>query len=97
MLLGRQTPDLSEGCKLTLLCWGLGTFSLVVSDPPHLLRLQYAWFSSFRGTDLIYTLIASNPPWWNPWRWWQNPVSVEFVESEVLKLGYYLLHYRFGL
>ncbi len=27
MLLGRQTPDLSEGCKLTLLCWGLGTFS----------------------------------------------------------------------
>ena len=70
---------------------------LVVSDPPHLLRLQYAWFSSFRGTDLTYTLIASNPPWWNPWRWWQNSVSVEFVESEVLKLGYYLLHYRFGL
>ena len=70
---------------------------LVVSDPPHLLRLQYAWFSSFLGSGLAYTLIASNPPWWQPWRWWQNPVSVEFVESEVLKLGYYLLHYRFGL
>jgi uncharacterized SAM-binding protein YcdF (DUF218 family) len=71
--------------------------ALVVSDPPHLLRVQYAWASNFRGTDLAYTLIASNPPWWSAWRWWSNPQSARFVESEVLKLGYYVLRYRFGL
>jgi len=70
---------------------------LVVSDPPHMLRLRYAWFSNFRGSDLSYTLIATNPPWWSAWRWWANPLSNSFVENEVLKLGYYVLRYRFGL
>jgi hypothetical protein len=46
---------------------------------------------------LTYSLIATNPPWWSTWRWWANPHSVSFVESEVLKLGYYLVQYRFGL
>ena len=71
--------------------------ALVVSDPPHLLRVGYAWSSNFRGTDLTYTLVASNPPWWSAWRWWANPQSARFVENEVLKLGYYVLRYRFGL
>lgn len=69
---------------------------LVVSDPPHLLRVRYAWASNFRGTDLTYTLIASTPPWWSAWRWWQNPRSAQFVEAEVLKFGYYLLRYPLG-
>ncbi len=71
--------------------------ALVVSDPPHLLRLRYTWASIFRGTGLSYTLIASNPPWWSAWRWWQNPQSERFVSGEVLKLGYYVLKYRFGI
>ena len=33
---------------------------LVVSDPPHLLRLRYTWASLMRGTDLEYFLIASD-------------------------------------
>ncbi len=70
---------------------------LVVSDPPHMLRLRYAWFSNFWGSDLSYTLIATNPPWWSAWRWWANPQSSSFVENEVVKLGYYLLHNRFGV
>ncbi len=70
---------------------------LVVSDPPHMLRLRYAWFSNFWGSDLSYTLIATNPPWWSAQGWWKNPVANEFVKSEVLKLGYYVLYYRFGL
>lgn len=70
--------------------------ALVVSDPPHLLRVNYAWFSNFRGTDLSYTLISSKPPWWSAWHWWANPQSTRFVESEVLKLGYYVVRYRFG-
>jgi hypothetical protein len=61
--------------------------ALVVSDPPHLLRVAYAWSSAFRGTDLSYTLVSSDPPWWPGWRWWSNPTSAAFVESEVLKLS----------
>jgi uncharacterized SAM-binding protein YcdF (DUF218 family) len=71
--------------------------ALVVSDPPHLLRVGYAWSSNFLGSGLSYTLIASNPPWWSAWRWWANPQSSSFVGEEVLKLGYYVVRYRFGL
>ncbi|MFZ4481588.1 MAG: YdcF family protein [Rhodoferax sp.] len=70
--------------------------ALVVSDPPHLLRVEYSWSSAFRGTGLSYTLISSDPPWWPGWRWWRNPYASSFVGEEVLKLGYYALHYRFG-
>lgn len=69
---------------------------LVVSDPPHMLRLRYAWSSNFWGSDLSFTLVATNPPWWSAWRWWTNPQSSSFVGDEVLKLGYYVLRYRFG-
>lgn len=71
--------------------------ALVVSDPPHMLRMQYAWWSVFRGTGFTFTLIATAPPWWHPWRWWQNPQARGFVKAEVMKLGYYLVVYRFGL
>jgi uncharacterized SAM-binding protein YcdF (DUF218 family) len=70
---------------------------LVVSDPPHMLRMRYAWGAAFRGSDLSYTLVATNPPWWSTWRWWTHPRAARFVKSEVLKLGYYVVHYRFGL
>jgi uncharacterized SAM-binding protein YcdF (DUF218 family) len=70
---------------------------LVVSDPPHMLRMRYAWGSAFRGSGLSYALVATNPPWWSTWRWWTHPRATRFVKSEVLKLGYYLVHYRFGL
>lgn len=69
---------------------------LVVSDPPHMLRLRYTWSSVFRGSDLSYFLIATDPPWWSAWRWWGNPLSANFVGSEVLKLGYYIVRFRFG-
>jgi DUF218 domain len=69
---------------------------MVVSDPPHMLRLLYTWGSIFRGTGLDYTLVATKPPWWSGWCWWCNPDALGFVGSEVLKLGYYLVRYRFG-
>jgi hypothetical protein len=31
---------------------------LVVSDPPHLLRVRYCLFSAFRGSDVVYRVIA---------------------------------------
>jgi hypothetical protein len=69
---------------------------MVVSDPPHMLRLRYTWGSVLRGTGLDYTLVATSPPWWPGWRWWRNPGASDFVGNEVLKLGYYVVRYRFG-
>ena len=69
---------------------------VVVSDPPHMLRLRYTWGSVLRGTGMDYTLVATAPPWWPGWRWWRNPGASDFVGNEVLKLGYYVLRYRFG-
>jgi uncharacterized SAM-binding protein YcdF (DUF218 family) len=70
---------------------------LVVSDPPHLLRLRYCLGSAFRGTNMSYTIVASEPLWWNPWRWWGHPTAAFFVDREVPKVWYYVLRYRFGL
>lgn len=69
---------------------------LVVSDPPHLLRVAYTWSSVFRGSGRHYTLVAADTPWWSAWRWWENEQAALFAGVEVLKLGYYLVHYRFG-
>ena len=70
---------------------------MVVSDPPHMLRLRYTWGSVLRGTGMDYTLVATTPPWWPGWRWWRNAEASDFVGNEVLKLGYYVVRYRFGL
>jgi uncharacterized SAM-binding protein YcdF (DUF218 family) len=70
---------------------------LVVSDPPHMLRVRYTWFSIFRGTELAYYLTATDPGWWSAWFWWRNPQSEMFVSDELLKLGYYIVQYRFDL
>ncbi len=69
---------------------------MVVSDPPHMLRLRYTWGSILRGTGLHYTLVATTPPWWPGWHWWASQDAAQFVGSEVLKLGYYMAKYRFG-
>lgn len=69
---------------------------LVVSDPPHLLRVRYAWYSIFRNDDVDYHIAASSPRWWSRWLWWRDPFAQEFVKNEVLKLAYYLYQYRFG-
>lgn len=94
--LPRSSWDEAQRVRARMQAMGWHT-ALVVSDPPHLLRVAYAWSSAFRGTDLSYTLISTDPPWWPGWRWWRNPYATTFVGDEVLKLGYYVLHYRFGL
>ena len=66
---------------------------LVVSDPPHMLRLSYAWSRVFAGSGLSFSLVSSRPPWWSAWRWWANEYSRHFVGNEVLKLAYYVWHY----
>lgn len=71
--------------------------ALVVSDPPHMLRLQYAWGANFRGSPERFSLVATRPPWWSAWRWWQSPQGAAFVQNEVPKLLGYIWHYGLGL
>jgi uncharacterized SAM-binding protein YcdF (DUF218 family) len=62
---------------------------LVVSDPPHLRRLDWAWDKVFEGSGKEYRLIASSLEDWDPGRWWQDENSARFVVMEVTKLAYY--------
>lgn len=70
---------------------------MVVSDPPHLLRADYAFASVLRDTDATYRLIATPADWWSAMGWWRQPQSFQYVGSEWVKLGYYVLHYGYGL
>lgn len=66
---------------------------IVVSDPPHMLRLEWTWRKVFRGETVSYVLLPSSPAWWNAGRWWKNRQSFRFVVTEYLKLGYYFVKY----
>lgn len=91
----RSTWEEAQAVRRLMLNRGFKTV-LVVSDPPHMLRLRYSWSSQLRGTDMSYTLVATSPAWWPGWRWWSDPDASKFVGNEVLKLGYYVVRYRFG-
>jgi uncharacterized SAM-binding protein YcdF (DUF218 family) len=65
---------------------------MVVSDPPHMLRLRlHLGLDLAAAPGLHYTLVATSPPWWPGWHWWEPAwTPAQFVGSEVLKLGYYM-------
>jgi uncharacterized SAM-binding protein YcdF (DUF218 family) len=62
---------------------------LVVSDPPHLRRLDWTWGKVFEGSGKEYRLIAAPLEGWDTGRWWQNDSSARYVVTEVNKLAYY--------
>lgn len=64
---------------------------LVVSDPPHLRRLDWVWGKVFAGSGKEYRLIASDMENWDAGRWWRNENSAQFLVMEYVKLGYYLI------
>jgi uncharacterized SAM-binding protein YcdF (DUF218 family) len=66
---------------------------LIVSDPPHMRRLNWVWKTTFEKSGLEYSLVASSPSWWNPKRWWSDERSAKFVLSELIKYSYYRLKY----
>lgn len=66
---------------------------LVVSDPPHMRRLESVWSQVFAGSGREYRLISARPYWWQAERWWSNEISAKFVVNELIKLGYYQLKY----
>jgi len=69
---------------------------LVVSDPQHMLRVKYSWWSVFRGSGLRFTLVAAPQASWSAWHWWDNEAIAINVGMELLKLAYYVGRYRFG-
>lgn len=66
---------------------------LVVSDPPHLRRLNWSLRQAFEGAGFEYRLVSSQPAWWHPDRWWANSRARQFALSELVKLTYYHLRY----
>ena len=66
---------------------------LVVSDPPHIQRINYCLEALFKHNGLSYRLIPSDIPSWHTGRWWQEPRWLFFCVSEVIKLVYYALVY----
>jgi uncharacterized SAM-binding protein YcdF (DUF218 family) len=67
--------------------------ALVVSDPPHMRRLDWVWRKVFAETGKSYVLVASEPAWWDQEHWWASEKSAPFVLTELVKLAYYLVKY----
>jgi uncharacterized SAM-binding protein YcdF (DUF218 family) len=67
--------------------------ALVVSDPPHMLRLHKTWKKAFTGSGKRFILVDTEPSWWNPFLWWRDKISYRFVISEIQKNIYYLVAY----
>lgn len=64
---------------------------MVVSDPPHMRRLELVWGRAFRGNGIEVTLVSSSPAWWKPDRWWTSRKSAQFILMEYIKLAYTLI------
>lgn len=67
--------------------------AIVVSDPPHMLRLRHTWSKAFEGSSRSFVLVATKPSWWHPLFWWQDPLCYRFVISEVKKNLFYSIMY----
>jgi hypothetical protein len=67
--------------------------ALVISDPPHLRRLDLVWRSACVRHALMYHLIATEPQTWSASGWWRDKVWAKFVGMELLKLSYYAMAY----
>lgn len=66
---------------------------IVVSDPPHLRRLDWVWSKIFKDSGMEYSLSASHPSWWDERKWWRSEIGMKFVTMEYLKIGYYVVKY----
>lgn len=59
---------------------------IVISDPPHLRRLQSIWAHTLANSGISYCLVATQPKWWTEDNWWQNSRNAQFVIMEYIKL-----------
>jgi uncharacterized SAM-binding protein YcdF (DUF218 family) len=67
--------------------------AIVVSDPPHMLRLHQTWSRAFDGSSKKFILVSTTPPWWHKVLWWKEKQSYQFVISELKKNLFYAAVY----
>ncbi len=67
--------------------------ALVVSDPPHLRRINFCLQPVFKNAGLSYRIIQSTTPTWQADRWWQDKRWRQFCLNEMVKLIFYALVY----
>lgn len=67
--------------------------ALIVTDPPHMRRLDWVCRRILRGSGIYYNLVSTRPDWWDAGAWWKNPISRRFVVLEYIKFIYYLIRY----
>jgi len=67
--------------------------ALVISDPPHMRRVDWTWRRVFEGSGKTYVLVATEQPEWDTAHWWRTSLGAQFVFGEYIKLAYYLIQY----
>lgn len=66
---------------------------LIITDAPHIRRLDWTLSHVLHGTSIRWHLVAAQSDWWHPYYWWNNERSSKFVFQEILKLCYYTIRY----
>ena len=66
---------------------------LIVSDPPHMRRLEWVCGQLLDSAGIKYELVPTQPPWWDEMHWWRNALARKFVLEEYVKLIVYRLAY----
>lgn len=67
--------------------------ALVVSDPPHMLRLHFTWKRAVHHSSRSFVFVPTEPEWWHPFFWWSNKTSYRYVVNEIRKNVYYAIVY----
>ena len=62
---------------------------MVVSDPPHLRRLDLAWGPRLLEVRASTVLVAASAEWWHPEVWWSDARAAKLVLREALGYAYY--------
>ena len=64
---------------------------IVVSDPPHLRRLNLALGYVLANAALDFVLVPGELEGWRPEAWWENEELARYIVREILGLGWYTL------
>lgn len=67
--------------------------ALIVSDPPHMRRLDITFRPVFSNAGLSYTLVGTRSPTWDAQHWWRDEKWGQFSLMETIKLLYYAIKY----
>lgn len=91
---GRSANTREEALNTSKLLAQMGwKRALVVSDPPHMRRLERTFKPVFSQANLELTLVATNATTWDADHWWRNEKWAQFSLMEVIKLLHYAVKY----